>query len=160
MDCFVAFAPGNDAAKTHRRILAARCVRAVASVSLDSRGRSATPKEGSRECRTLGASVAACAVVESTRVSHHGRAEIIRHSPRNGFNGLLRALLGDRAFLPPSLANKSANLTPASGRQDHTASPSARTSVFVNTPLASTASRSNVRDDRDTPLQGNGIARV
>src|SRR6202021_4246788 len=32
------------------------------------------PQEGSRECRTLGASAAACAVVESTRVSHHGHA--------------------------------------------------------------------------------------
>jgi hypothetical protein len=28
--------------------------------------------------------------------------EITRHSPRNGFNGFLRALLGDRAFLSPS----------------------------------------------------------
>jgi hypothetical protein len=45
---------------------------------------------------------------------------------RNGFNGFLRALPGDRAFLPPSPAKKaSANLTPASGRQDHTTSPSA-----------------------------------
>jgi len=39
---------------------------------------------------------------------------------------LLRALPGDRAFLPPSLTRKiPANLTPASGRQDHTTSPSA-----------------------------------
>jgi hypothetical protein len=57
---------------------------------------------GRRECRTLGASAAACAVVESTRVSHHGHAGNVRHSPRNGFNGFLRALLGDRACLPPS----------------------------------------------------------
>src|SRR5450631_428760 len=42
---------------------------------------------GRRECRTLGASAAACAVVESTRVSHHGHAGNVRHSPRNGFNG-------------------------------------------------------------------------
>ena len=40
--------------------------------------------------------------------------------------GLLRALPGDRAFLSPSLAEiYSADLTPASGRQDHTTSPSA-----------------------------------
>ena len=45
------------------------------------------PQEGSRECRTLGASAAACALVESTRVSHHGHAGNVRHSPRNGFNG-------------------------------------------------------------------------
>jgi len=50
------------------------------------------------------APAAACAVVESTRVSHHGHTGITRHSPRNGFNGLLRALPGDRAFLSPSSA--------------------------------------------------------
>jgi hypothetical protein len=38
----------------------------------------------------------------STRVSHHGHAGNVRHSPRNGFNSLFRALPGDRAFLPPS----------------------------------------------------------
>jgi hypothetical protein len=39
---------------------------------------------------------------------------------------LFRALPGDRAFLPPSLTREiPANLTPASGRQDHTTSPSA-----------------------------------
>ena len=43
----------------------------------------------------------------------------------NGFNGFLRALPGDRAVLPPSPADHPANLTPASGRQDHTTSPSA-----------------------------------
>jgi hypothetical protein len=67
----------------------------------------------------------ACSVV-STRVSHHGHTGFTRHSPRNGFNGFLRALPGDRAFLSPSSADlSSANLTPASGRQDHTTSPSA-----------------------------------
>jgi hypothetical protein len=40
--------------------------------------------------------------VGSTRVSHHGHTGITRHSPRNGFNGFLRALPGDRACLPPS----------------------------------------------------------
>ena len=52
------------------------------------------PQEGSRECRTLGASAAACVVVVNTRVSHHGHAGNVRHSPRNGFNGFLRALPG------------------------------------------------------------------
>ena len=36
--------------------------------------------------------------------SHREDAEIIRPSLRNGFNGFLRALPGDRAFLPPSQA--------------------------------------------------------
>src|SRR5450631_2118557 len=64
---------------------------------------------------------------------------------RNGFNGFLRALLGDRAVLPPSPADMvlsapgradltSANLTPASGRRGHTTSPSAATS-FVSSPF-------------------------
>ena len=44
-----------------------------------------------------------------------------------------------------------AKLTPASGRQDHTTSPSAET-PFVKSAAASTASRHNVRDDRETPL--------
>jgi hypothetical protein len=43
----------------------------------------------------------------------------------NGFNGFLRALSGDRAFLSPSPANHPADLTPASRRQDHTTLPSA-----------------------------------
>ena len=63
--------------------------------------------------------------IKSTRVSHHGHTGITRHSPRNGFNGFLRALPGDRACLSPSSAVFSANLTPASRRQDHTTSPSA-----------------------------------
>jgi hypothetical protein len=63
--------------------------------------------------------------VVNTRVSHHGHTGNTRHSPRNGFNGFLRTLPGDRACLSPSPADHSANLTPASGRQDHTTSPSA-----------------------------------
>jgi hypothetical protein len=45
----------------------------------------------------------------------------------------------------------STGLTPASGCQDHTALPSA-SAPFVKGATASTASRSNVRDDRETPL--------
>jgi hypothetical protein len=84
--------------------------------------------------------IAACAnvVVERTRVSQV-TPEITQHSPRNGFNGFLRALPGDRALLPPSLAECSANLTPASGCQDHTPSPSASV-PFVNGTSTSTAS--------------------
>ena len=43
------------------------------------------------------------------------------------------------------------NLTPASRRQDHMASPSASV-LFVPGTFASTASRTHVRDDRETPL--------
>jgi len=48
--------------------------------------------------------------------------------------------------------DRSANLTPASGRQDHTTSPSA-----ICAAAASTASRPYVRDDRDTPLMWDGM---
>jgi hypothetical protein len=47
----------------------------------------------------------------------------------------------------------SANLTPASRRQDHTTSPSASTAVRLQR-AASTASRANVRDECETPLCG------
>ena len=65
-----------------------------------------------------------------------------RHSPRNGFNGFLRALPGDRAFLSPSPRNAKhcRELTPASGRQDHTISPSASNALVLRA-KASTASR-------------------
>src|SRR5712671_3512449 len=78
-------------------------------------------------------------VVERTRVTT-STPESPDVPARNGFNGFLRALLGDRALLPPSPADmflskpgwadsNSANLTPASGRQDHTTSPYAATSL-------------------------------
>src|SRR5215212_6000446 len=40
--------------------------------------------------------------VKSTRGRHHRFTGAARHSPRNGFNGLLRDLPGDRALLSPS----------------------------------------------------------
>jgi len=83
-------------------------------------------------------------VVERTRVTT-STPESPDVPARNGFNGFLRALPGDRALLPPSPADmflskpgwadlNSANLTPASGRQDHTTSPYAATS-FVSSPF-------------------------
>ena len=83
---------------------------------------------------------------KSTRDSHHGSAERAGIPCANGFNGLLRALPGDRAFLSPSPARCEsivANLTPASRRQNHTTSPSA-SMRFVSRTVASTASRPNV----------------
>jgi|SRR5665647_263721 len=78
-----------------------------------------------------------------------------RHSRTQWFYGLYRALPGDRAFLPPSPADRSTDLTPASGCQDHTALPSA-SAPFVKGASASTASRSNVRDDGQRPSPGAG----
>ena len=87
--------------------------------------RSPSKTRGRRECRVRAAPMAACASVESTRVSNQGHTAINRHSLRDGFNGLYRALPGDRALLPPSFADRSTTLASASGRQDHTSLPSA-----------------------------------
>ena len=45
-----------------------------------------------------------------------------------------------------------ANLTPASGRQDHTTSPSARNVIRLLTLPRPSHPLPNVRDDRETPL--------
>src|SRR3979409_2521252 len=84
--------------------------------------------------------IAACAMiaVERTRVSRVTPES--PRIPRAMVYGLFRALPGDRAFLPPSPALLSANLTPASGRQDHTSLPYA-SAPFVIGASASTASR-------------------
>jgi hypothetical protein len=83
----------------------------------------------------------ACSV-ESTRVSHHGCAEITRHSRT-------RMVLTVSFVISPVIGlvchrrlpkMSSANLTPASRRQDHTTSPSA-SAPFVKSASASIASQ-------------------
>ncbi len=101
-------------------------------------------QRGRGECRAHDAPAVSCAivVVERTRVTTS-----TPKSPgipaRNGFNGLLRALPGDRALLPPSPCGLKVlsspvepneppqDLTPASRRQDHTTSPSASCAVVL-----------------------------
>jgi hypothetical protein len=125
---------------------------------------------------------------------HRGRSHRYPGTPgislRNGFNGVCRALPGDRALLPPSPRGlrfchcpvgpikPPQDLTPASGRQDHTILPSATSSLVrvlliahrsfdppCNPVARSTLPRPphpapNVRDDHDTPLLWDGMARV
>ncbi len=83
---------------------------------------------------------------------------ITRHSRTQWFYGLLRALPGDRAFLPPSSVRSDItcvmrryHLTPASRRQDHTTWPSARRAL-VRSAARVHRIPPRVRDDRDTPL--------
>ena len=59
-------------------------------------------------------------------VVHHKVHRVQPAFPAQWFYGFLRALPGDRAFLPPSPPRSLLlkDLTPASGRQDHTTSPS------------------------------------
>jgi hypothetical protein len=123
---------------------------------------SITAQRGRGECRVPDAPVAARGVV-NTRVSHHGYTGSPGIPARNGFNGFLRALPGDRAFLSPSpaesgvsgplgLTSPSTDLTPASGRQDHTTSPSAGLRIRQG---AAHVHRipPRVRDDREPPLR-------
>ena len=67
---------------------------------------------------------------KSTGVGPQVQPETRRPSLRSGLQ-LIRALPGDRALLPPSLrgCRHPRNLAPASGRQNHTTSPSASMSV-------------------------------
>jgi hypothetical protein len=96
----------------------------------------------------------ACSV-ESTRVSHR---EVTGKSPgipaRDGVNGFLRALPGDRALLPPSLRELPAKLDAsvgASGPHDF----AVRVSTFRQiVPSASTASRPALMTLRNAPLSG------
>jgi hypothetical protein len=95
-----------------------------------------------------------CVRVEKAhKRSHHGHTGNTRHSPRNGFNGFLRALLGDRALLPPSYLRSLLlrNLMPASGHQDHTTSPSASKAPSSEATPVSIASRPTSVTTR-TPL--------
>jgi hypothetical protein len=114
---------------------------------------------------------------ESTGVEAAGPPESPGIPARNGFNGFLRALLGDHAWLPPSSADRSAHLAPASERQDHTTSPSA-SAPFVCVPVithepkpalrslcaldaaASTASRPASVTIASRPLMGRDSDRI
>src|ERR1700682_1272515 len=132
-----------------------------------------SPLRGRGERRMPVAPAASCAlvVIERTRVTT-STPESPGIPARNGFNGFLRALPGDRALLPPSSADmflskpgwadlNSANLTPASGRQDHTTSPYATSSLvrtlliahrpFANPPCDPVARKTMPRPPHPTP---------
>jgi hypothetical protein len=82
--------------------------------------------------------------------------------PAQWFYGLFRALPGDRLSChrrSPRSVSFLGNLTPASGRQDHTTSPSA--SVHSSRALPRPPHpQPYVRDDRETPLLRAGMARA
>jgi hypothetical protein len=146
MDCFVAIAPRNDD-QTQLCDLAAWSARSFPRI-FRPRNR------GRREDRVRAApAVSHARCTKQNAHEHTGSAEAVRPSLRNGFNGFLRALPGDRALLSPSSLRSllPTNLTPASGRQDHTTSPSAlaRSSCA---PLHPPHPAPYVRDDREPPL--------
>src|ERR1700683_1522257 len=80
-----------------------------------------------------------------------GHTGITRHSPRNGFNGYFVISPVLRACWPPSPALLLADLTPASGCQDHTTSPVRDPAPSPTPPSASTASRPTFRDVAQRP---------
>jgi hypothetical protein len=96
-------------------------------------------QRGRGECRVPNAPAASCALSSSSMHTsiHSGGTGIIRHSPRDGFNKLPRALPGDEFLLPPSPCEFTADRKPgwadrastrlstSNGCQDHTPSPSA-----------------------------------
>src|SRR6476661_10602291 len=74
--------------------------------------------------------------------------------PTQWFYGFLRALPGDHRFVDPVIRAtrwRLANLTPASGRQNHTASPSATRSARLTLRCVH-RTPPHVRDDREPPL--------
>ena len=84
---------------------------------------------------------------------HTGSAEAVRPSLRNGFTAYFVLSLATGLFVTIARVMRSiiANLTPASGRQDHTTSPSVARAVR---PGRANVHRipPRVRDDREPPL--------
>ena len=116
--------------------------------------RRAQGKPGARCTRGL-----VCKNAQQNAHEQTGSAEAIRLSLRDGLQLTPRSPRRP-AFLPPSLADlPSANLMPAPGHQDHTASPSTSGALVRRTvrvhriPL-------HVRDDRERPSERSGTGRA
>src|SRR5258708_21393360 len=89
--------------------------------------------------------------------SHHGHTGNHPAFPAKWFYGLLRALPGDQVCLTPTPALLIADLTPASGRQNDTTSPSAST-PFVTKAACVHRIPIHVENVRNTPLLQWGAA--
>jgi len=93
-----------------------------------------SPIRGRGECRVPNAPAAWCAHIGSEYAHQYSQRRHRKHPafPTQWFYGFLRALPGDHRFVDPVIRAtrwRLANLTPASGRQNHTASPSATASA-------------------------------
>src|SRR6266581_6701292 len=149
--------------------------------------------------KTEGAGNAGCPMHPQPRVRNKtkhtsvvttGPPDSVRHSPRNGFNGFLRALLGDHAVLPPSscgygfvqarlgrlastgldaslgasephdFAVRFSIFRPARRSIAHRPCPPALHHVACPTLPRPPHPVPNVRDDRETPLCGNGTGQI
>jgi hypothetical protein len=135
------------------RDLAAGCARVV---------KEPCPRKKQRAQGMPGARCARSRVwcVESTRVSHHGRAEITRHSPRNGFTAYIALSRVTGLSCHPrrrSCLHRLDSSVGASGPHD----------FAVRLRRASSLRAVNVhhipphvRDDRETPLCWDGTGRA
>src|SRR5229473_3113687 len=91
--------------------------------------------------------------------SHHGHTGFTRHSPRNGFTAYFVLSPVPRLIDTVVSGVASANLTPASGCQNDTTSPSASGRVrLARCRVHRIPPR--VRDDRETPLYRDGTVRL
>jgi hypothetical protein len=122
--------------------------------------RSALSFGGRRECRAPDAPDSrVCRLGSGTHTRCQVTPEIARHSPRNGFTAysVLSRATGLSCH-PRRRKLLLADLTPASGRQDHTPSPSAGSNRPSSAPPASTASRPAFRDVAQRPSEWGGTA--
>jgi hypothetical protein len=108
---------------------------------------------GRREDRVRAAPAVSRAMrIKNAAHEHTGSAESLRPSLRNGFTAYTSSSWRP-AFLPPSLADCSARLTPAPGRRTHTISPYAAARSFSRA-AASTAPCPSFATMADAPLAG------
>ena len=114
------------------------------------------PIRGRREYRVRAAPAVSCAKRAQKHAHEHtGSAETLRHSLRNGFTAYSVLSPVSRALLPPSPARLNANLTPASGCQEHTSLPYAH-APFVYRRIRVHRIPPRGHDDRVSPLCGAG----
>ena len=93
-----------------------------------------------------------CEMKKAYERSHHRFAETFRHSLHDGVTVSFVLSPVNRAFCHRRLSIISTSLTPASGRQDHTTSPSEVHALRLQRKPRPSHPAPNVRDDRDTPL--------
>src|ERR1700676_3944411 len=111
---------------------------------------------GRRESRVRAAPAVSCAMcTKKCAHEHTGSAESIRPSLRNGFTAYsaLSPVTGCFATVAPGKRLLLTNLTPASGRQDHTTPPPA-SAALVSRSFRVHRIPPRVRDDRAPPLRG------
>ena len=117
-------------------------------------------KRGRRECRALDAPASrVCNGSGRAHTRSSGHTGFTRHSPRNGLRLISRSPRRPGSFATVARGVASTNLTPASGCQDHTTSPSA-SGTLVRSAIRVHRIPPRARDDRETPLKWDGTANM